>query len=93
MGYVGPRGIPLEEFLRWSRRSQDAALTWQAHEAARCPGCRRHPYDPPRHPHIEVCPECRAWAAASKAVKTDQGEHLVWAPGYAHECPNPEAHG
>jgi hypothetical protein len=32
MAYCGPKGIELDAFLRWSRRSQQAALDWQAFE-------------------------------------------------------------
>lgn len=87
MGYVGPRGLPLDEFLSWSADSQDAALAWQAHEAARCASCGRHPDDQPRHPHIEVCPDCAALAATRRQANPEQGEHAVWAPGARTDCP------
>jgi hypothetical protein len=43
MNYCGPRGIELDAFLRWSQRSQDAALEWAAYEGRRCQGCGTHP--------------------------------------------------
>lgn len=93
MRYCGPRGIPLSSFLGWPQEDQDAALAWQAHEAERCPGCGRHPDDPPTHPHVEICPSCRMQAAAGREVKRDQGEHLVWAQATVADCPvcNPKS--
>lgn len=87
MRYCGPRGIPLSTFLGWAQEDQDAALAWQAHEAERCPGCGRHPDDPPSHPHVGVCPSCRAQALQGREVDRAGGEHLVWEPGYAADCP------
>src|SRR3546814_15450534 len=57
MRYCGPKGIPLEEFLKWSQSSQDAALEWQAHEDRRCRQCGYHPDEHPSgvHAHVEVC--------------------------------------
>lgn len=45
MAYCGPKGIPLSRFLGWPQEDQDAALEWQAHEAARCTGCGTHTYE------------------------------------------------
>ena len=87
MGYVGPRGKPLSEFLSWSPEDQTNALSWQAHEAARCSTCGRHPDDPPRHPHVERCPDCAALAAARRQADPEQGEHVVWAAGAREHCP------
>lgn len=39
MAYCGPIGLPRSVFLAWDVRDQDAALQWQAWDAARCSGC------------------------------------------------------
>jgi hypothetical protein len=45
MAYCGPKGLPLSQFLAWPESDQDAALTWQAHEARKCTECGTHPDD------------------------------------------------
>lgn len=39
MEYCGPRGLPHDAFLLWSRRSQDLALAQLVRSRDRCPGC------------------------------------------------------
>jgi len=66
MDYCGPRGIELDSFLRWSPRSQDAALEWASYEARRCRGCGTHPDEWAEnryayHAHLsDQCPGCLA---------------------------------
>lgn len=73
MAYVGPKGIPLSEFLTWDTHDQEAALLWQAHEARRCGQCRTHPWDwnPDKGgrrqaytAEVVQCPGCAAVAVA-----------------------------
>lgn len=87
MRYVGPRGIPLDEFLRWPQLSQDAALAWSGHEAQRCTGCGRHPDDQPRHPHDEVCLECAAMQGVRTKANDTPGAHVVMVHGTRGDCP------
>lgn len=87
MRYVGPAARPLSEFLGWPAQDQAAALSWQAHEAHRCAGCGRHPDDPPRHPHVEICPDCVALDTARKELREEPGAHVVWAHGLRTDCP------
>lgn len=76
MAYCGPRGIELDAFLRWSRRSQDAALEWSAREARRCGGCGSDPVEWAENPHAyhahlsRECPGC----AAVKRIQNQAGE-------------------
>jgi hypothetical protein len=87
MAYCGPRGIPLTDFLAWEPSDQEAALSWQEHEARRCRGCGRHPDEPARHPHIDVCPGC---VELERARKTEDaqvpGAHLHMAYGTPGSC-------
>jgi hypothetical protein len=87
MRYCGPRGIPLSTFLSWPRADQDAALTWQAHEAERCPGCGRHPDDPPTHAHKASCPTCAEQSEVAKKAHDLPGGHVQWSPGMRSDCP------
>lgn len=92
MRYVGPRATPLDEFLRWPQLSQDAALAWSGHEAQRCAGCGRHSDDQPRHPHIEICPECVALKAAQAEANDIPGAHVLMAAGTRADCPTCTPH-
>lgn len=87
MAYCGPRGIPLSTFLEWDKADQDAALSWQAYEARRCPGCGTHPDEGPKHYHVDVCATC---VQLDKKSKSDDakatGAHLVGTPGTVGEC-------
>jgi len=87
MRYVGPRGIPLDGFLSWPQESQNAVLTWQGHEAARCGGCGVHPDEGPMHTHVEICLVCAAKAAAATETKDVPGAHVLLAPGTRGDCP------
>lgn len=94
MDYCGPRGIALSDFLRWDRRSQDAALEWTNYEARRCHGCGTHPADwaeDPRayHAHLsDQCPGCLASARLSERAKDlDPGVRIVVPLGHAADCP------
>lgn len=93
MSYCGPRGIALSAFLRWDRRSQDAALEWAAFEARRCHSCGTHPAewaDDPRayHAHLsEQCPGCLAAHRLSERAKDlDPGVRVVVPFGPAASC-------
>lgn len=95
MAYCGPRGIELDAFLGWSRRSQNAALEWAAHEARRCSGCGTHPEDwaeNPRahHAHLaQECPGCLAHHRAGQHYKElPPGVRIVLAPTPAADCPS-----
>lgn len=86
MRYCGPRGIPLSTFLSWPQEDQDAALAWQRHEEQRCPGCGRHPDDPPAHPHRASCPGCARQAEVQKKAAELPGGQVVWEPGEPTDC-------
>ena len=99
MAYCGPRGIELDAFLRWSRRSQNAALEWQARESRRCRGCGTHPDDwvenkHAHHAHLsDECPGCVALARVQDH-ETEHGKkpmrpgvNVVLPPGPAKDCP------
>ncbi|RBY82683.1 hypothetical protein [Blastococcus sp. TF02A-26] len=95
MAYCGPRGIELDAFLRWSRRSQNAALEWAAHEALRCRGCGTHPEDWAENPHAhhahlsDECPGCVKTHSAQQHFKElPPGQHVVLAPMPARDCPS-----
>jgi hypothetical protein len=73
MDYCGPLGIEYEDFLRWSRFSRDAAITWRMRERATCQGCGTRPeeWDPEQGGHPSAyapahhrCPGCAALQAA-----------------------------
>lgn len=96
MAYCGPRGIELDAFLRWSRRSQNAALEWAAHEARRCGGCGTHPEDWAENPHAhhahlsEECPGCVSRSRLQRELKDSElppGVQVVLAPMPAKDCP------
>lgn len=102
MDYCGPRGIELDAFLRWSRRSQDAALEWAASEARRCGTCRTHPDDWAEnrnayHAHLSTqCPGCLAQHRLEKtAGDLEPGVRVVLPRVPAAECPqcNPRRRG
>lgn len=91
MAYCGPRGIPLSVFLSWDQADQDAALTWAAHEARRCPACHTHPDEwnedtggrrDAYHAELVICPGCRALDAIRdrEADSKHQGAHLLLRP-------------
>lgn len=91
MDYCGPKGIELDAFLRWSRKSQDAALEWAAHEAARCRRCGTHPDDEPGsfHAHLQQCKGCQAQERAGEdpIVRQERGVAAVIAPYPVTACP------
>lgn len=89
MGYCGPRGIPLSQFLSWDQADQDAALAWAGHESRRCSSCGHHPDVDDRtvHTHVDVCPGCARTAMASKAASETPGAHVHLAPGRTGDCP------
>jgi type IV pilus biogenesis protein CpaD/CtpE len=97
MAYCGPRGIPLHEFLTWPDHSQQAALSWQSHEARRCPACGTHPEDwtkgedEQRHWHERVCLGCarreRMAAVVNESRDGTRGVGLELAEGPVAECP------
>lgn len=87
MAYCGPRGIALDDFLSWSRASQDAALGWQAHEARRCRGCGWHPDEGKAHAHTDVCPHCVTLSTARETEGAQvKGAHTHLTGGSAAEC-------
>lgn len=98
MSYCGPRGIELDAFLRWSRRSQNAALEWQAHENRRCRDCGTHPDDwsentHAHHAHLsDQCPGClRSSSFHEKATSggdkpLDPGVRVLLPHGPARDC-------
>lgn len=86
LAYCVPAGIPLTHFLGgppgWDDVSRDAALAWQADQAARCGDCRQRRSDwmtpgpdgelvetvpPPFVVEDQVCPACAAGERASRA--------------------------
>lgn len=87
MRYVGPRGLPLSEFLSWPEQDQDAALAWQGHEARRCGTCGHHPDNGRVHAHVDICPGCAAREAVPKEDREMPGAHIRLAPGTADRCP------
>lgn len=94
MGYCGPRGIELDAFLRWSPRSQEAALEWAAYESQRCRSCGSHPEDwaedpLAHHAHLIQCKGCQARERASEAPQAREGRGVtaVLSPGDALHCP------
>jgi hypothetical protein len=95
MAYCGPRGIELDAFLRWSKRSQDAALDWSAYEARRCKSCGTHPEEWAEdklayHAHISECRGCRQLQrlANTDQAKSGEGKFAVMAGGSAKDCAN-----
>lgn len=93
MAYCGPKGIALDDFLRWSRRSQEAALAWQARESQRCRNCGTHPEDwaddaLAHHAHLEQCKGCQQQQRITEAPEADErGVYAVVRPGPAMDCP------
>lgn len=88
MAYCGPRGIALDDFLSWSRASQDAALGWQSYEARRCRNCGHHPDEGASHVHTDVCPGCVKLSLARDSDEADiTGAHTHLTHGSAAECP------
>lgn len=71
MAYCGPRGIPLSTFLNWPVDDQAAALSWQAEDSHRCPGCGTHDWQWEEdwefaEPEAYVCRGCQRLADARK---------------------------
>jgi hypothetical protein len=99
MAYCGPRGIELDTFLRWSRRSQHYALEWQAYESRRCRGCGTHPDDwaedgTAHHAHLsDQCPGClarhrvEAHLTENGKKPMEPGRHVALPHGPAKDCP------
>jgi hypothetical protein len=94
MDYCAPRGIELDAFLRWSRRSQDAALEWASFEARRCRNCGTHPDEWADdkfayHAHLHQCLGCRQQQRLSETdeAKKGQGVYALMAGGSAVDCP------
>jgi len=95
MAYCGPRGIALDEFLRWSPSAQEAALAWQAYENRRCRSCGTHPDEWAEdklayHAHLTECRGCRQLQrlANTDDAKSGDGRSAVMAGGSAAHCPN-----
>ena len=93
MAYCGPKGIELDAFLRWSRRSQQAALDWQAFEARRCRHCGTHPDEWADdkfayHAHLTECVGCRQLQRLSNTDRAKKGDgvYAVTAGGSAADC-------
>lgn len=92
MAYCGPRGIALDDFLRWSAHSQQAALDWAAYEGRRCKNCGIHPDDVEEgafHAHLEQCKGCQARQRVeeTKESKEGRGVYVVARPWSAPNCP------
>lgn len=94
MAYCGPRGIALDTFLSWPKRSQDAALEWAAFEARRCKSCGTHPdewADDPLafHAHLQQCKGCQEQQRVAESPEAKQGRGITatCAQGPAHACP------
>lgn len=93
MDYCGPRGIELDAFLRWSPRSQEAALDWAAYENQRCKGCGTHPADWAEdefafHAHAKECKGCARQQQLSASIGQDErGIFAAIAQGSAAACP------
>lgn len=82
MAYCGPRGIPLSAFLAWPEADQEAALAWQAHADAACPGCgtRSDDWDEAAGGHRQAwiaqaarCPGCAAVERMHEQVEDAPG--------------------
>lgn len=93
MAYCGPKGIALDEFLRWSKASQEAALAWQAHENRRCKSCGTHPEEwvedkTAYHAHLTECRGCKQIQRLSHTDKAKEGDgrFAVMAGGGAADC-------
>jgi hypothetical protein len=78
MDYCGPAGIPYSTFLAWPSFDQDAALSWKARQASRCPGCgtvedewdpddRGRPQEHPWVASAHLCHGCMALDVARAA--------------------------
>jgi hypothetical protein len=94
MAYCGPRGIELDTFLRWSPRSQEAALDWADYEGRRCQRCGTHPQDwaedrYAHHAHLNQCRGCQEQQRLSESpdAKEGRGVYVVIASGPATDCP------
>lgn len=94
MSYCGPRGIELDAFLRWSPRSQAAALAWAAADARKCKRCGTDPdewaADPLAfHAHLQQCKGCQEQQRATESPDARQGRGIaaVVVPGPAGACP------
>lgn len=97
MAYCGPRGIALDEFLRWPPHSQQAALDWQAYENRRCRSCGVHPDDVAEgafHAHLEQCKGCQARERVSEAKEAHEGRgvYAVVQPVAAPNCSRCKPH-
>lgn len=93
MDYCGPRGIELDAFLRWSRRSQEAALAWAAYEGRRCKSCGTHPDEwaddkLAYHAHLTDCRGCKQLHRLSNTdrAKHGDGKFAVMAGGSPADC-------
>lgn len=90
MGYIGPRGISLDEWTAWSDYAQSAALAWQARESDACPqGHHRDVWDPEAGGRLlaevrlkaRVCPACEyAERHAPDPEERWPGEYRAWEP-------------
>lgn len=80
MNYVGPRGIPLSEFLQWAPDDQQAALAWQADQNERCPHCGTAEWEWEQDPmfaatETRVCRGCNLRGHEQKA-QSKTAEHM-----------------
>ncbi|MCU1617199.1 MAG: hypothetical protein JWO98_4739 [Frankiales bacterium] len=93
MAYCGPRGIELDAFLRWSQKSQDAALDWASYEGRRCASCGTHPDEWENaesfHAHPAQCKGCQAQQRVSESMKDspERGLYVMTVQGSAAVCP------
>lgn len=94
MAYCGPRGLALSDFLKWSKKDQDAALEWTSYEARRCRSCGTHPDEWAEdrfayHAHLSQCKGCQRQQGLSEAASAigERGVSAVMAAGPAMDCP------
>ena len=104
MDYIGPLGIPYDEWLDWPDLSKQAALAWQARERDRCPDCGQQRSDwfdddghevpdPPSLPAEYVCPSCEALDSYRRDKGEDRrdGAKIVFKPAEVYDQDTDEA--
>lgn len=98
VGYCAPLGIPLSQFLRWSKADQDVAVAWHIESQRRCSSCGTHPddWDPDAGGHLdayvpatEICPGC-AKAHTGQAMYRDDLEQFPGARLVLARNPDPK---
>lgn len=84
----------MDAFLRWSQRSQDAALDWASYEGRRCKSCGTHPEEwetaTSFHAHPVQCKGCKAQQRVSEALRDsgERGVYVTTVAGSAAHCPS-----